>query len=216
MPLLPGAGEPAGGISVATRRALSSPFPGHLCSCRSTVLNLGLNDALVDQIISDAEGDEGTARWVLDNYRRLLQMFGDVVRNVDMALFEAELSRVKEVAGVHSDVELKSEHLREVVEAYKGIYGRETGSPFPQDPWEQLYEAVAAVFASWNNSRAVRYRQINEITGLLGEPPRPSLALPAPAASPPFQRVADAGEPTLARPAPCSPPPLLLQAPLST
>lgn len=137
---------------------------------RSTVLNLGLNDELVAKIISDADGDEGTARWVLDNYRRLLQMFGDVVRNVDMALFEAELSRVKELAGVHSDVELKSEHLRDVVEAYKGLYARETGSPFPQDPWAQLYEAVAAVFASWNNSRAVRYRQINEITGLLGEP----------------------------------------------
>lgn len=143
----------------------------------------------MEQIISDAEGDEGTARWVLDNYRRLLQMFGDVVRNVDMALFESELSRVKEAAGVHSDVELKSEHLREVVEAYKGLYGRETGSPFPQDPWEQLYEAVAAVFASWNNSRAVRYRQINEITGLLGEPACLVVVVPASLLLPPFRVV---------------------------
>jgi len=140
------------------------------------VLNLGLNDAIVESMLAAAPGDEVVARWVFDNYRRLIQMYADVVRGVDLALFEAELSRVKEAAGASTDVELSPSNLRDVISAYKRVFEREAGEPFPQDPWKQLYEAVAAVFASWNNSRAVRYRQINEITGLLGEPDAPPRA----------------------------------------
>jgi pyruvate, orthophosphate dikinase len=133
---------------------------------RSTVLNLGLNDAIVAEIA--AAGDAKVSRWIHDSYRRLIQMFADVVRGVDLSLFEAELARVRRDAHVMTDVELSSEHLQTLIASYKVVYRKETGEEFPQDPWRQLYDAVGAVFRSWNNPRAIKYRQINGIKGLLG------------------------------------------------
>lgn len=127
------------------------------------VLNVGLNDDNVEQF-----GAKTNRRFALDSYRRLLQMFGDVViEGLDNSDFEAVLENVKKQRGVTNDVDLDESALAELVERYKGVY-QSKGKTFPQDPYEQLHLAIRAVFDSWENPRAKRYRAINGITGLLG------------------------------------------------
>ena len=128
-----------------------------------TVLNLGLSDSIVEALI--ARGVD--ARFVLDSYRRLLTMYGDVVLEVPHHDFEKILGDARKRQGATNDFELTPESLRGVVADFKRIIA-ERGRPFPQEPREQLWGAIRAVFQSWNNPRAREYRKIEKITGLLG------------------------------------------------
>jgi pyruvate,orthophosphate dikinase len=127
-----------------------------------TVLNLGLNDEVVEGL-AKKRGE----RFAFDCYRRLLDMFGDVVLNIEHEKFEEQIHAVKEENGLKLDVELTGTHLREVVRRFKGVYEKE-GKSLPNDPYEQMRLAINAVFGSWNTPRAVKYREINRIRGLLG------------------------------------------------
>src|SRR5690606_14761866 len=101
-------------------------------------------------------------------YRRLINMFGDVVMGVDHDKFERAFTEVKGRHGAKLDTDLSEQGMVELCEQYKAIYRKEVGADFPQDPFDQLRSSIEAVFKSWNTARAVRYRQINEITGLRG------------------------------------------------
>lgn len=127
-------------------------------------MNLGLNDALLRVAVA---ADPSNERFLLDAYRRLLDMFGDVVLGVPHAEFEARLSGIKKRKNLESDVDLDVADLRELVAEYKAVYAAR-GAAFPGDPTTQLRMAIEAVFASWNNERAVTYRRINKVTHLRG------------------------------------------------
>ena len=124
-----------------------------------TVLNLGLNDQTVKGLIS-AGGNE---RFGYDSYRRLVQMYGDVVMGVDHDHFEHALDAIKADRGVKLDNELSVDDLQELIATFKEIVKKETGKDFPEDPFEQLYGGIEAVFKSWNADRAIEYRRINRI-----------------------------------------------------
>ncbi|WP_428389791.1 pyruvate, phosphate dikinase [Mucisphaera sp.] len=153
-------GDSKNPLLVSVRSGAAVSMPGMM----DTVLNLGLNDDAVDGL-QDASG---SPRFAFDAYRRLINMFGDVVMGVDHEHFEAEFDRIKAKHGVHNDTDLDAEGMGELVEAYKKVYRKYTGHDFPQDPYEQLAKGVEAVFSSWMTHRAIRYRQINEISGLKG------------------------------------------------
>jgi pyruvate, orthophosphate dikinase len=129
-----------------------------------TVLNLGLNDRTLEGL-QRLTGDE---RFALDAYRRFVQMFGKIVKDIDGDLFEEALTEAKHRAGVKTDPELGSDQLREVVGEFKRIYREHTGEEFPEDPEAQLRAAIEAVFASWNTDRAVAYRRVEKIPDDLG------------------------------------------------
>ncbi|MEC7421631.1 MAG: pyruvate, phosphate dikinase, partial [Pseudomonadota bacterium] len=129
-----------------------------------TVLNLGLNDETV-QGLADTSGD---ARFAWDSYRRFIQMYGDVVLGVDHGLFEEALEIAKEDNGYYADTELSAEEWQGLVAEYKAIVERELGKPFPQDPIEQLWGAISAVFDSWDTERAKIYRRLNDIPHDMG------------------------------------------------
>ncbi|WP_292982130.1 pyruvate, phosphate dikinase, partial [Oceanicaulis sp. UBA6590] len=129
-----------------------------------TVLNLGLNDDTVAGL-ANTSGDE---RFAWDSYRRFIQMYGDVVLGVDHGLFEEALEIAKEDQGYYADTELSAEEWKVLVAEYKAIVERELGSPFPQDPIEQLWGAISAVFDSWDTERAKIYRRLNDIPHDMG------------------------------------------------
>lgn len=129
-----------------------------------TILNLGLNDVSV-QGLSKSTGNE---RFAYDSYRRFIQMFSDVAMEIPKVRFESILEDMKESKGVQLDTDLDAEDLKKLVEAYKKVYLEEKGEEFPQDPMRQLELAIQAVFASWNNSRAIVYRKLNDIPHDLG------------------------------------------------
>ena len=129
-----------------------------------TVLNVGLNDASVEGL-AEVSGDE---RFAWDSYRRLLQMFGKTVLDIDGALFSDALERAKADAGVADDVDLPADALRLLVGEFKQIVKEHSGSPFPQHPREQLDLAIRAVFDSWNAERARLYRRRERIPQDLG------------------------------------------------
>jgi pyruvate,orthophosphate dikinase len=129
-----------------------------------TILNLGLNDQTV-QVLAEATGNE---RFALDCYRRFIQMYGEIVLNVEFNRFEDALEKNKRRYRVEYDHELQAEHLKKVLDEYKEIIKSSTGSEFPQEPMEQLNKAVMAVFESWNNPRARVYRKVNKIPDDLG------------------------------------------------
>ena len=129
-----------------------------------TVLNLGLNDATAAGLAIKAND----VRFAYDSYRRFIQMYGDVVMGVDHGLFEDALEDLKVQRGVFEDTELAGEDLQALVATYKEIVQDETDEPFPQDPWQQLWGAVGAVFTSWMNARAVTYRRLNNIPAAWG------------------------------------------------
>ncbi|HWJ02793.1 MAG TPA: pyruvate, phosphate dikinase, partial [Verrucomicrobiae bacterium] len=129
-----------------------------------TILNLGLNDQTVAGVIAATQNE----RFALDCYRRFIQMFSDVVLEVEHHKFEGILERTKERQGVHFDHELTIESLREIVTEYKNTVQYSIGRPFPQDPMAQLEEAIRAVFKSWNNDRANLYRKLNNIPDNIG------------------------------------------------
>ena len=125
-----------------------------------TVLNLGLNDETV-KALAKASGSE---RFAYDSYRRFLQMFSDVVLGADLDLYEEALENMKKSKGYKSDTDLTADDLKELVRQYKEI-GQKIGKVVPQDPWEQLWAGIGAVFGSWMSARAITYRKLNNIPG---------------------------------------------------
>ncbi|HWB54554.1 MAG TPA: pyruvate, phosphate dikinase, partial [Tepidisphaeraceae bacterium] len=153
-------GDPENPLLVSARSGAKMSMPGMM----DTVLNIGLNDAVVEGLARLTNNE----RFAYDSYRRLINMFGDTVMGVDHEHFEHELSQVKESKGAKVDTDLKVEDLKEVVQRYKNVYQQHVGEPFPQEPLKQLELAIEAVFKSWMGDRAIRYRELNEIRGLLG------------------------------------------------
>jgi len=151
-----GFGATAKPLLVSVRSGAAVSMPGMM----DTVLNLGLNDATFEAL--------GNRRFALDAYRRLIQMFGDVVMGCEHHRFETALGDVKARRGAMLDTDLDEDGLAEVVTAFRAVYRDHVGRDFPQDPREQLRHAIEAVFRSWNTPRAAKYRQINGITGLIG------------------------------------------------
>jgi pyruvate,orthophosphate dikinase len=147
-------GDPADPLLVSVRSGARVSMPGMM----DTVLNLGLNDETVVGLAGLA-GE----RFAYDSYRRLVQMYGDVVLEVPHDRFEDRLEALKTARGVVQDTELEGGDWRTLVDDYQKIVEEYTGRPFPQDPREQLWGAVGAVFRSWGNDRAIRYRRINDI-----------------------------------------------------
>ncbi len=153
-------GDAKNPLLVSVRSGAAVSMPGMM----DTVLNLGLNDEVVEGIIKKT----GNARFAYDIYRRFIDMFGDVVMGCHHEHFEKVIHAAKEKAGVANDNELTAEQLKDVVEKYKKVYKKNVGKLFPQDGKEQLKYAINAVFNSWNIPRAIKYRQLHDITGLLG------------------------------------------------
>ena len=152
-------GDPANPLLVSVRSGAARSMPGMM----DTILNLGLTEANLESWIA-AGADE---RFVLDAYRRLLTMYGDVVLGVPHEEFEKILTAARKDQGAATDAELSSASLRKVAKSYLALIER-NGKRFPQDPMDQLRGAIKAVFESWNNQRAIDYRRLNKITGLLG------------------------------------------------
>ncbi len=147
-------------LLVSVRSGAAVSMPGMM----DTILNLGLNDEAVKGL-ANLTGNE---RFAYDSYRRFIQMFGNVVLGIEHSKFDDEiLKKYKEEKEYKSDTELTAEDWKYIVEKYKELYKRE-GKEFPQDPKKQLWAAIDAVFGSWNNERAIKYREINNIRGLLG------------------------------------------------
>lgn len=153
-------GSPENPLLVSVRSGAPISMPGMM----DTILNLGLNDTTVEGLARST----GDRRFAYDCYRRFIQMFGDVVLNVEHGKFEEIISAVKSKRGLKYDTELTAQDWQEVVESYKNLIVKETGREFPQDPKEQLVMAIDAVFRSWNNQRAIVYRKINKIPDDLG------------------------------------------------
>ncbi|MBT4933360.1 MAG: pyruvate, phosphate dikinase [Rhodospirillaceae bacterium] len=148
-------GEAGNALLLSVRSGARASMPGMM----DTVLNLGLNDETVEGLAA-ASGDE---RFAFDSYRRFLQMYGDVVLGVEHHMFEDMLEDHKDRRGVHLDTELGAEDWRQLVDDYKAMIEKELGQPFPQDPYEQLWGAIDAVFGSWMNRRAKTYRALHNI-----------------------------------------------------
>ncbi len=148
-------GDPDNPLLVSVRSGARASMPGMM----DTVLNLGLNDVTVEGLAARS----GDARFAYDSYRRFIQMFGDVVLGVEHYLFEEALEQTKLDRGAILDTDLTADDWRAVVADYKKIVERELNEPFPQDPKQQLWGAIGAVFGSWMNQRAITYRRLNSI-----------------------------------------------------
>ena len=147
-------------LLVAVRSGAKFSMPGMM----DTILNLGLNDAAVEGLkVRTANG-----RFAFDSYRRLIQMFGNVVLDIPKEAFERDFEGIKAACGAMFDTELDEASLREVVSRYKDVVRRESGRRFPQDPRQQLRMSVDAVFRSWQNPRAIEYRRIYDIPDEIG------------------------------------------------
>ena len=153
-------GDPTNPFLVSVRSGAKVSMPGMM----DTVLNLGLNDVVVEGL-SELTNNP---KFAYDSYRRFIMMFSDVVIGVDKAIFERKLDAFKEAKGVEFDTELTGEDMKEVTKIFKKLYHDEMGTDFPQDPKEQLMEAIKAVFRSWDNERAIIYRRLNDIPGDIG------------------------------------------------
>nr|WP_246542972.1 pyruvate, phosphate dikinase [Fusibacter paucivorans] len=153
-------GDTGNPLLVSVRSGAVISMPGMM----DTVLNLGLNDISVEGLAALTENQ----RFAYDCYRRFIQMFSDVVLEIPKYKFDRVLEGQKEAKGIESDTELTVEDLQSIIEAYKGIVKTEMGFDFPQAPKEQLMMAIEAVFNSWNNDRAIIYRNYNEIPHDLG------------------------------------------------
>ena len=147
-------------LLVSVRSGAAASMPGSM----DTVLNLGLNPDTVAGLIKKT----GNERFVWDAYRRFITMFGDVVMGVERHYFEEILDKYKKKARVKNDTELTADQLKKIVEEFKAVYKKETREDFPNVTIDQLDKAIRAVFNSWNNPRAIKYRQIYDIKGLLG------------------------------------------------
>ncbi|MBO7659466.1 MAG: pyruvate, phosphate dikinase, partial [Clostridia bacterium] len=145
-------------LLVSVRSGARASMPGMM----DTILNLGLNDEVVAAMIA-GNPDPKFERFVYDSYRRFIQMFSDVVMEVGKKYFEALIDKMKEEKGVHFDIDLTAADLKKLAEQFKAEYKKQLGSDFPSDPKVQLYEAIRAVFRSWDNPRANVYRRDNDI-----------------------------------------------------
>ena len=148
-------GDPKLPLLVSVRSGARISMPGMM----DTVLNLGLNDETVLALAENA-GDE---RFAYDSYRRFIQMYGDVVMGVEHKSFEDKLEAMKEERGVDLDTDLSADDWKVLIENYKAVVLAESGKPFPQDPKDQLWGAIGAVFGSWRTERAVVYRRLHQI-----------------------------------------------------
>ena len=145
-------------LLVSVRSGARASMPGMM----DTILNLGLNDEVVAAMIK-GNPDPKFERFVYDSYRRFIQMFSDVVMEVGKKYFEALIDKMKEKKGVKFDVDLTAADLKELATEFKAEYKKQLGEDFPSDPKVQLYEAIRAVFRSWDNPRANVYRRDNDI-----------------------------------------------------
>ncbi len=153
-------GDASDPLLVSVRSGAAASMPGMM----DTILNLGLNDKSVLGLAKITNNP----RFAWDSYRRLMQMFGSVVMEMEHSDFEHILESAKDTKGVKYDTDLTAEDLKNLVEKYKAKIKEVKGKEFPQNPIEQMYMAINAVFNSWNNYRAIRYREINNIKGLIG------------------------------------------------
>ncbi len=153
-------GDPKDPLLVSVRSGAALSMPGMM----NTILNLGLTDVSVEGLAKKT----GNPRFAYDGYRRLIDMFGSTAMGVEHELFEHELHTLKQEKGVKLDTELSAVDLKELVKRYKAVYKHYVGKDFPQDPKEQLWAAITAVFGSWEGKKAVEYRRIERITGLKG------------------------------------------------
>ncbi|HDP98211.1 MAG TPA: pyruvate, phosphate dikinase [bacterium] len=154
-------GDTENPLLLSVRSGAPASMPGMM----DTVLNLGLNDTTVQGIIKKSNNE----RFGWDSYRRFVQMYGDVVMGLkpenkeEEDPFEVIIDQVKEKKGVVNDTDLAADDLKELVKLFKDAIKQKTGEDFPTDPWEQLWGSIGAVFSSWNNPRAVKYRKLNNI-----------------------------------------------------
>jgi pyruvate,orthophosphate dikinase len=139
----------------SVRSGARASMPGMM----DTVLNLGLNDKTVQALAKKTNNP----RFAWDSYRRFIQMFSNVVLGVNTSHLESNMEDLKEARGVHQDTDLTAKDLEELVKVYKSVLLEDHGIVFPQEPMEQLWRAIGAVFGSWNNNRATRYREMNNI-----------------------------------------------------
>jgi len=153
-------GDPGNPLLVSVRSGAKFSMPGMM----DTVLNLGLNDETVEGLAVLTSND----RFAWDSYRRLISMFGRIVKDIDGRAFEAILDRLKAKTASGKDAELTTDVLRQIVAEFKSVYRSKVGKDFPQTPREQLREAIAAVFRSWSGKRAIDYRNFNKIPHDLG------------------------------------------------
>jgi len=153
-------GDPTDPLLVSVRSGAALSMPGMM----NTILNLGLSDVSTEGLARKT----GNVRFAYDGYRRLIDMFGSVVMGVDHEHFEHELAGLKAERQVKNDTDLSGDDLKLLVQRYKAVYKKGTGSDFPQDPKDQLWAAIMAVFNSWEGKKAIEYRRIEKITGLKG------------------------------------------------
>ncbi|WP_226641985.1 pyruvate, phosphate dikinase [Mesobacillus subterraneus] len=153
-------GNPENPLLVSVRSGAVFSMPGMM----DTILNLGMNDETVEGMAKLTNNP----RFAYDSYRRFIQMFSDVVLDVDVFFFERLLEETREAKGYKADPEMTAEDWKEVIQGYKNIVTKHTRKPFPQDPKEQLFLSINAVFDSWNNQRAIVYRRLNKIPSHLG------------------------------------------------
>ena len=153
-------GDASNPLLVSVRSGAKISMPGMM----DTILNLGLNDETVEGLSALT----GNPRFAYDSYRRFIQMFGDVVMGISKSKFDEIFDGQKDKKGVMFDVDLDTDDLKEIIAGYKAMYKEEIGNDFPQEPKEQLMEAIKAVFRSWNTERAILYRQLNEIPDDIG------------------------------------------------
>ena len=147
-------------LLVSVRSGAPVSMPGMM----DTILNLGLNQKTVEGLSEETENEQ----FALDSYRRFIQMFGNVVLEIDHSEFEQILENHKKQEGIQQDFELKAQSIRRIIDDYQELIHKKTGKDFPEDTTEQLHQAIEAVFSSWNNERAVFYRRLNNIPHDLG------------------------------------------------
>lgn len=147
-------------LLVSVRSGAAVSMPGMM----NTILNLGLNDVSTAGLAKATNNE----RFAYDAYRRLINMFGDVVMGIDHHHFEEAFDVIKKKYGVSEDTEVPAAGLKELCESYKALYKKDTGEDFPQEPLKQLEKSIEAVFRSWMTNKAVKYREIENIRGLLG------------------------------------------------
>ncbi len=153
-------GDKENPLLVSVRSGSVFSMPGMM----DTILNLGLNDETVESLAKLTEND----RFAYDSYRRFIQMFGDVVLEIPKSEFDVIFDGQKEKVGAAFDVDLTTDDLKEIIVGYKALVKKAVGRDFPQEPKDQLMEAIKAVFRSWNNDRAILYRKLNRISDKLG------------------------------------------------
>ena len=153
-------GDSSNPLFLSVRSGAKFSMPGMM----DTILNIGLNDDTVKGLINRTKNE----RMGYDSYRRLVNMLGDVVMNIPHEKFEEIMSELKKEKNAKLDTELSAEALKELVRRYKNLFKKETWKEFPQDPREQLWMAINAVFQSWNAKRAITYRKLNNIPDDLG------------------------------------------------